>query len=82
MEEVGADTNPMRGFLELVGTQGLDAALYSDAAPCAGALFLRETFTFCFIREDKPHAVAAAFALGREGIIPEMFPTTSWTASN
>jgi hypothetical protein len=29
--------------------------------------------TFCFIREDKPHAVAAAFALGREGIIPEMF---------
>lgn len=29
--------------------------------------------TFGFIREDKPHAVAAALALGREQVIPEMF---------
>ena len=71
MEEVGADTNPMRGFLELVRTQGLDAALYSDPVPLPARYFCETTF--CFIREDKPHAVAAAFALGREGIIPEMF---------
>ncbi len=29
--------------------------------------------TFGFIESDKPHVVAAAFALGREHIIPEMF---------
>jgi hypothetical protein len=71
MEEVGADTSPMRGFLDLVRAEGLDAALYSDPVPLPVRYFCETTF--CFIREDKPHAVAAAFALGREGIIPEMF---------
>ena len=31
------------------------------------------TTTFGFINSDKPHVIAAAFALGREHIIPEMF---------
>jgi hypothetical protein len=29
--------------------------------------------TFGFIREDKPHEVAAALAFGRERVIPDMF---------
>jgi hypothetical protein len=71
MEEVGADTDPPRRFLDLVRTQGLDAGLYSDLVPLSARYFCETTF--CFIREDKPHAVAAAFALGRERIIPGMF---------
>ena len=71
MTEVGADTEPARRFLDLVKTQGLDAALYSDLVPLPARYFCETTF--CFIRQDKPHAVAAAFALGRERIIPAMF---------
>ena len=71
MEEVGADTSPMRGFLELVRAEGLDAALYSDPVPLPVRYFCETTF--CFIREDKPHLVAAALAVGRERLIPGMF---------
>jgi hypothetical protein len=71
MEQIGANTDPPRRFLDLVRTQGLDAGLYSDLVPLPARYFCETTF--CFIREDKPHAVAAAFALGRERIIPEMF---------
>jgi hypothetical protein len=71
MTEVGADTDPPRRFLGLVRAQGLDAALYSDLVPLPARYFCETTF--CFIRQDKPHAVAAAFALGRERIIPAMF---------
>lgn len=71
MDEVGADTDPPRQFLDLVRTRGLDTALYSDLVPLPARYFCETTF--CFIREDKPYAVAAAFALGRERIIPDMF---------
>jgi len=46
-------------------------ALYSDLVPLP-ARYFSET-TFGFIREGKPHAVAAALALGREQVIPKMF---------
>jgi hypothetical protein len=60
-------------FLDLVRTQGIHKALYSDLAPLPlPARHLCDT-TFCFIRDDKPHVVAAAVALGRERIIPRMF---------
>ena len=71
MREVGADPAPVLRFLDLVRDQGLDAALYSDLVPMPARYFCETTF--CFIREDKPHAVAAALALGRERIIPMMF---------
>jgi hypothetical protein len=71
MEEIGADAEgPMR-FLELVKRDGLDAALYSDAVPVP-ARYFTET-SFCFIREGKPHLAAAALAVGRERVIPDMF---------
>jgi hypothetical protein len=71
MNEVGADGEMPKRFLDLVQEKGLDEALYSDLVPMP-ARYFTET-TFCFIREDKPHAVAAALALGREQVIPEMF---------
>ncbi len=71
MAEIGADGElPMR-FLDLVRERGLDHALYSDLVPVP-ARYFSET-TFGFLREDKPHAAAAALAVGRERVIPDMF---------
>ncbi len=71
MEEIGADGSLPGRFLELVAEQGIDQALYSDLVPLP-ARYFTET-TFCFIREDRPHLVAAALAVGRERLIPGMF---------
>ncbi len=71
MTEIGADADAPRRFLERVQRDGVDAALYADSTPLP-ARYFTET-TFCFIREDKPHAAAAALAVGRERIIPDMF---------
>lgn len=71
MDEIGADAHQPWKFLDLVREQGVDAALYSDLAPLPARYFAGTTFGF--IREDKPHIVAAALALGREQVIPEMF---------
>lgn len=71
MNEIGADAHQPWKFLDLVREQGVDAALYSDLAPLPARYFAGTTFGF--IREDKPHIVAAALALGREQVIPEMF---------
>jgi len=71
MTEIGADGELPMHFLTKVETDGLDAALYSDIVPMPARYFTETTFGF--IREDKPHAVAAALALGRERVIPDMF---------
>ncbi|MCU0834961.1 MAG: DUF3050 domain-containing protein [Chromatiaceae bacterium] len=71
MAEVGADAELPGRFLKLVRERGIDAALYDEMVPLPARYFSQTTF--CFIREDKPHAVAAALAVGREQIIPDMF---------
>ncbi|WP_295887064.1 DUF3050 domain-containing protein [uncultured Thiohalocapsa sp.] len=71
MAEIGADADAPLRFLDRVRQDGLDAALYAEATPVP-ARYFSET-TFCFIRDDKPHAAAAALAVGRERIIPDMF---------
>ena len=71
MREAGAATEPVTRFLDLVRDRGVDAALYSDLVPLPARYFCETTF--CFLREDKPHAVAAALALGRERILPRVF---------
>lgn len=71
MKEVGADGGQPTRFLTMVREQGLDDALYSDMVPLPSRYFTETTFAF--IREDKPHEVAAALALGREQVIPDMF---------
>jgi phage FluMu protein gp41 len=71
MTEIGADAAAPQRFLETVQRDGVDAALYADGTPLPARYFCETTF--CFIREDKPHAAAAALAVGRERIIPDMF---------
>ncbi len=71
MREVGADpAGPLR-FVDAAATQGIQAALALGIAPKASHRFMESTFHF--IGTGKPHVVAAAFALGREHIIPGMF---------
>jgi hypothetical protein len=71
MREIGADADTPARFVQLTAEQGIDAALGSDLAPAPSATFTRCTFDF--IASGKPHAVAAALALGREHVIPSMF---------
>lgn len=71
LDEIGGDGDLGNRFLARVREQGLDAALYSDLVPLPCRYFTETTF--CFIRENKPHEVAAALVLGREQVIPDMF---------
>lgn len=71
MEEIGADTSPIKAFLAVVRAEGIDKALQTNHLPAASRRFTRTTFDF--IQSGKPHTVAAALALGREHIIPDMF---------
>lgn len=71
MREVGADPAPAMRFAETAADSGFDAALKLKLAPPAAEAFMRSTFGF--IATGKPHVVGAAFALGREHIIPAMF---------
>lgn len=72
MERTGADTGPVRAFLALLG-EGVAVAEAADRAriPRAAADFMAVTWS---IIESAPlHCQAAAFAFGREDLIPEMF---------
>ncbi len=71
MSEIGADPTEALAFVELACDQGIDAALREGAAPSPAREFMATTFGF--IASGKPHVVAAAFALGREHVIPQMF---------
>jgi hypothetical protein len=71
MREVGADPAPAIRFAEVAAAKGFDAALALNIAPPAAVAFMRTTFGF--IATGQPHVVGAAFAVGREHIIPAMF---------
>ncbi len=72
MEEVSIGSSAdIRQFVNAVAQHSLDFAFAEIAAPEPANAFMKTTFDF--IKSDKPHVVAAAFALGREHIIPEMF---------
>ena len=71
MKEIGADPSGAVEFTGIAASKGIRAAIDSGLAPQPAAEFMEKTFSF--INTDKPHVVAAAFALGREHVIPEMF---------
>ena len=72
MEEVKEGSSQLiREFVSTVASDSLDVAKETIQIPSAAKEFME--ITFDFIHSDKPHVVAAAFALGREHIIPEMF---------
>ena len=71
MTELDISTREIEDFGKIVLTSGIDKALESASDPAAALKFVGSTFEF--IKTGKPHVVAAAFALGREKIIPDMF---------
>ncbi len=72
MEEVkkGSST-AIHEFVDNVASDSIHTALNTIQIPASAKAFMETTFHF--VDSDKPHVIAAAFALGREHIIPEMF---------
>jgi hypothetical protein len=72
MAQAGADTGRIDGFVDLL-RQGRDVfeALVAAGVPGPSAEFVRATWGF--ITTAPVHAQAAAFAFGREDLIPDMF---------
>ncbi|MFD7903351.1 DUF3050 domain-containing protein [Kitasatospora sp. NPDC059747] len=72
MRRAGADTGPVEAFLELLGAgTAVPEALKAAGVPQAAADFTGTTWS---IVENAPvHCRAAAFAFGREDLIPDMF---------
>jgi hypothetical protein len=71
MEEVKADTGPIRQFIAVVNDHGVEAALRLPVVPPPAVEFVWSTFQF--IEAQKDHCTASAFAFGREDLIPTMF---------
>ena len=72
MEEVETNaSSAINLFIEEVRNRSLTEALKLETIPAPAQLFMQTTFGF--IATDKPHMIAAAFAFGREHIIPTMF---------
>ncbi|MBF0271911.1 MAG: DUF3050 domain-containing protein [Magnetococcales bacterium] len=73
MAEIGASPKGALDFAQTAAAQGFRNALHQhqETIPAASRHFMEETFSF--LASDQPHVVAAAFALGREHIIPPMF---------
>jgi len=72
MQEVkkGSD-HLVKEFVDVVASHSLQEAFNRVQVPPAAKEFMQTTFGF--IESGKPHVIGAAFALGREHIIPEMF---------
>ncbi len=72
MAQCGADTSRIDAFVErLRRKEPVLEALESACVPEAARAFVRTTWRI--IESGSPHAIAAAFALGREDLIPDMF---------
>lgn len=72
MSQAGADTGPAERFTRhLLKGRPVRAALEQAPAPMAAAEFV--TGTWALVSSGEPHELAAAFAFGREDLIPEMF---------
>jgi len=72
MTQVGADTTVITGFIaRLRDSQPVFEALDAAGVPAPAAEFVKVTWEF--IETAPVHVQAAAFAFGREDLIPEMF---------
>ncbi len=71
MAEVGADTAPIRRFIERIRRDSLETALNEPSVPPPARRFMR--FTFEIIGRNRPHQLAAMLAYGREQVIPDLF---------
>jgi len=72
MEQVGANTQPIRTFIRSLQLGKTFAEAYEIAGvPLAAQHFMDSTFSI--IKENKNHVTASAFTFGREDLIPNMF---------
>ena len=72
MTQSNADRTRIDAFIELLrGGTGVPEALVAAGVPAPSAEFVTTTWTF--IQEAPVHSQAAAFAFGREDLIPDMF---------
>jgi hypothetical protein len=71
MEEVGADTAPIKAVLQLVTSDGVEVALTHPAIPQPSQRFIAGTQVV--IRSAKAHLLAAAFCYGREQLVSGLF---------
>jgi hypothetical protein len=72
MRETGADTTRIDSFIELLRAgHPVPSALAEAHVPTVAAEYVRRTWEI--IEHGRPHAWAAAFAFGREDLIPSMF---------
>ena len=71
MTEVGASTETISRFVEMVKSEGINSAMQKINLPDPSRLFMSHTFKL--INEGKSHEIAASFAIGRESIVPLMF---------
>ena len=71
MTEVGASTETISRFVEMVKSEGIKSAMQKIDLPEPSRLFMSHTFKL--IDEGKSHEIASSFAIGRESIVPLMF---------
>jgi hypothetical protein len=72
MEQCGADTSRMDVFLAAIRHgNSIDFSLAHAQAPKAAQEFVKTTMRI--VESESTHAIAAAFTLGREDVIPMMF---------
>jgi len=72
MAQCGADTSRITAFIDIVGRgETVLRALSAAGAPEAARAFVGTTWNI--IESKSSHRIAAAFTLGREEIVPEMF---------
>jgi hypothetical protein len=71
MEEVGAETQAIDAVLQQAASRGLAAALAHPAIPQPSRRFMGTTHEL--IGQAQPHLLAAAFAYGRELLVPDLF---------
>ena len=71
MAEIGANTQPILQFINIVEAQDLETALQAQNVPNPAKQFMK--FTFELIARNHPHQLAAMLAFGRETIVPKLF---------
>ena len=72
MRQAGADVGPIQGFVERIRAgKSVPAALESAEVPPAAREFVARTWGF--VEADSLPALVAAFTVGREDLIPDLF---------
>jgi Protein of unknown function (DUF3050) len=72
MKQLGASTVAINSFISLVERNGDVKQALTGCGAESGAIQFVQT-TWSIVNSEKPHCIAAAFSIGREDVIPDMF---------